>query len=176
MRRGREGGRERTQYIWVPCDLKIVNTLFSKVIVQTEDIIRCRIQQRNIITVVEKLQLCLPGESDDVPYVWCGKIIIRWYCIVIFPVRITDYCDCSLVLPLVAFHACSSGFLWVLQSKCFHFTCCLNIFAFPLCPAGHLGYLSTITPPPCFSVFPFKSIFQLFFWSLSNLPDFFFNL
>ncbi|MEJ1276430.1 exocyst complex component 6 [Cricetulus griseus] len=31
-----------------------------KVIVQTEDIIRCRIQQRNITTVVEKLQLCLP--------------------------------------------------------------------------------------------------------------------
>ncbi|KAF5911210.1 hypothetical protein HPG69_019578, partial [Diceros bicornis minor] len=32
----------------------------KEVIVQTEDIIRCRIQQRNIITVVEKLQLCLP--------------------------------------------------------------------------------------------------------------------
>ncbi|XP_037660075.1 exocyst complex component 6 isoform X4 [Choloepus didactylus] len=31
-----------------------------KVILQTEDIIRCRIQQRNITTVVEKLQLCLP--------------------------------------------------------------------------------------------------------------------
>nr|XP_060497995.1 exocyst complex component 6 isoform X2 [Panthera onca] len=32
----------------------------KEVIVQTEDIIRCRIQQRNITTVVEKLQLCLP--------------------------------------------------------------------------------------------------------------------
>ncbi|XP_073096791.1 exocyst complex component 6 isoform X2 [Manis javanica] len=32
----------------------------KEVIVQTEDIIRCRIQQRNIVTVVEKLQLCLP--------------------------------------------------------------------------------------------------------------------
>ncbi|ELW66709.1 Exocyst complex component 6 [Tupaia chinensis] len=31
-----------------------------KVIIQTEDIIRCRIQQRNITMVVEKLQLCLP--------------------------------------------------------------------------------------------------------------------
>ncbi|OWK07571.1 EXOC6, partial [Cervus elaphus hippelaphus] len=31
----------------------------KEVIVQTEDIIRCRIQQRNITTVVEKLQLCL---------------------------------------------------------------------------------------------------------------------
>ncbi|XP_037660076.1 exocyst complex component 6 isoform X5 [Choloepus didactylus] len=32
----------------------------KEVILQTEDIIRCRIQQRNITTVVEKLQLCLP--------------------------------------------------------------------------------------------------------------------
>ncbi|XP_072662201.1 exocyst complex component 6 isoform X11 [Canis lupus baileyi] len=32
----------------------------KEVIIQTEDIIRCRIQQRNITTVVEKLQLCLP--------------------------------------------------------------------------------------------------------------------
>ncbi|KAK1333619.1 hypothetical protein QTO34_006004 [Cnephaeus nilssonii] len=32
----------------------------KEVVVQTEDIIRCRIQQRNITTVVEKLQLCLP--------------------------------------------------------------------------------------------------------------------
>ncbi|XP_036034917.1 exocyst complex component 6 [Onychomys torridus] len=32
----------------------------KEVIVQTEDIIRCRIQQRNITTVVEKLQLCIP--------------------------------------------------------------------------------------------------------------------
>ncbi|XP_044521622.1 exocyst complex component 6 isoform X3 [Gracilinanus agilis] len=32
----------------------------KEVIAQTEDIIRCRIQQRNITTVVEKLQCCLP--------------------------------------------------------------------------------------------------------------------
>ncbi|XP_062957989.1 exocyst complex component 6 isoform X4 [Cynocephalus volans] len=32
----------------------------KEVIIQTEEIIRCRIQQRNITTVVEKLQLCLP--------------------------------------------------------------------------------------------------------------------
>uniref|UniRef100_A0A8C0XM17 Exocyst complex component n=1 Tax=Castor canadensis TaxID=51338 RepID=A0A8C0XM17_CASCN len=36
----------------------------KEIIIQTEDIIRCRIQQRNIITVVEKLQLCLPGELN----------------------------------------------------------------------------------------------------------------
>uniref|UniRef100_A0A7N4NW89 Exocyst complex component n=1 Tax=Sarcophilus harrisii TaxID=9305 RepID=A0A7N4NW89_SARHA len=32
----------------------------KEVIAQTEDIIRCRIQQRNITTVIEKLQCCLP--------------------------------------------------------------------------------------------------------------------
>ncbi|XP_075279575.1 exocyst complex component 6 isoform X7 [Opisthocomus hoazin] len=32
----------------------------KEVIAQTEEIIRCRVQQRNITTVVEKLQLCLP--------------------------------------------------------------------------------------------------------------------
>lgn len=177
MGRGREWGRERTWYIWMPFNLKIVNTLFSKVIVQTEDIIRCRIQQRNIITVVEKLQLCLPGESNDVPYVWCGKIVIQWYCIVIFPVGITDYCDCSLASPLVAFHACSFfEFPWVLQNKCFHFTCFLNIFAFPLCLAG-----IWVTSPPSphlhaclFSLW--RVSLAMFFWALSNLPIFFFNL
>lgn len=39
-----------------------------KVIAQTEEIIRCRVQQRNITTVVEKLQLCLPGESSIAKY------------------------------------------------------------------------------------------------------------
>lgn len=37
-------------------------------IAQTEEIIRCRVQQRNITTVVEKLQLCLPGEWPVVKY------------------------------------------------------------------------------------------------------------
>ncbi|XP_075010831.1 exocyst complex component 6 isoform X13 [Calonectris borealis] len=32
----------------------------KEVIAQTEEIIRCRVQQQNITTVVEKLQLCLP--------------------------------------------------------------------------------------------------------------------
>lgn len=43
---------------------KIWTFLLFKVIVQTEDIIRCRIQQRNITTVIEKLQLCLPGKLN----------------------------------------------------------------------------------------------------------------
>ncbi|CAI9537504.1 unnamed protein product [Staurois parvus] len=33
----------------------------KEVIAKTEDIIRCRIQQRNIATVVDRLQLCLPA-------------------------------------------------------------------------------------------------------------------
>ncbi|PIO04065.1 hypothetical protein AB205_0077540 [Aquarana catesbeiana] len=33
----------------------------KEVIGKTEDIIRCRIQQRNIATVVDRLQLCLPA-------------------------------------------------------------------------------------------------------------------
>lgn len=72
----REGERELCIY---GCHLilKLSTPLLSKVIVQTEDIIRCRIQQRNITTVIEKLQLCLPGESECVSYVWCGKITVQ---------------------------------------------------------------------------------------------------
>ena len=56
-------------YQYVDVDLsvhlkKYEHFFIPKVIVQTEDIIRCRIQQRNITTVVEKLQLCLPGELN----------------------------------------------------------------------------------------------------------------
>uniref|UniRef100_A0A8C2Q5C6 Exocyst complex component n=1 Tax=Cyprinus carpio TaxID=7962 RepID=A0A8C2Q5C6_CYPCA len=34
-----------------------------EVTAQTEEVIRCRIQQRNMATTVEKLQLCIPGET-----------------------------------------------------------------------------------------------------------------
>uniref|UniRef100_A0A673KX11 Exocyst complex component n=1 Tax=Sinocyclocheilus rhinocerous TaxID=307959 RepID=A0A673KX11_9TELE len=34
-----------------------------EVTAQTEEVIRCRIQQRNMATTVEKLQLCIPGTS-----------------------------------------------------------------------------------------------------------------
>uniref|UniRef100_A0A7N5ZXI9 Exocyst complex component n=1 Tax=Anabas testudineus TaxID=64144 RepID=A0A7N5ZXI9_ANATE len=34
---------------------------FPQVTAQTEEVIRCRIQQRNMATTVEKLQLCIPG-------------------------------------------------------------------------------------------------------------------
>uniref|UniRef100_A0A6Q2Z1Q5 Exocyst complex component n=1 Tax=Esox lucius TaxID=8010 RepID=A0A6Q2Z1Q5_ESOLU len=36
-----------------------------EVTAQTEEVIRCRIQQRNMATTVEKLQLCIPGEKAD---------------------------------------------------------------------------------------------------------------
>uniref|UniRef100_A0A671SM01 Exocyst complex component n=1 Tax=Sinocyclocheilus anshuiensis TaxID=1608454 RepID=A0A671SM01_9TELE len=35
---------------------------------QTEEVIRCRIQQRNMATTVEKLQLCIPGEMTWLYY------------------------------------------------------------------------------------------------------------
>uniref|UniRef100_A0A3P8YMG4 Exocyst complex component n=1 Tax=Esox lucius TaxID=8010 RepID=A0A3P8YMG4_ESOLU len=35
-------------------------------VTQTEEVIRCRIQQRNMATTVEKLQLCIPGEKMSV--------------------------------------------------------------------------------------------------------------
>ena len=41
------------------CDLCL-----CKVTAQTEEVIRCRIQQRNMATTVEKLQLCIPGEMS----------------------------------------------------------------------------------------------------------------
>uniref|UniRef100_A0A6Q2X607 Exocyst complex component n=1 Tax=Esox lucius TaxID=8010 RepID=A0A6Q2X607_ESOLU len=37
-----------------------------EVTAQTEEVIRCRIQQRNMATTVEKLQLCIPGEKMSV--------------------------------------------------------------------------------------------------------------
>lgn len=34
-----------------------------QVTAQTEEVIRCRVHQRNMATTVEKLQLCIPGAS-----------------------------------------------------------------------------------------------------------------
>uniref|UniRef100_A0A671SMH7 Exocyst complex component n=1 Tax=Sinocyclocheilus anshuiensis TaxID=1608454 RepID=A0A671SMH7_9TELE len=39
-----------------------------EVTAQTEEVIRCRIQQRNMATTVEKLQLCIPGEMTWLYY------------------------------------------------------------------------------------------------------------
>uniref|UniRef100_A0A671SKU9 Exocyst complex component n=1 Tax=Sinocyclocheilus anshuiensis TaxID=1608454 RepID=A0A671SKU9_9TELE len=41
-----------------------------EVTAQTEEVIRCRIQQRNMATTVEKLQLCIPGEMT-----WLRKLM-----------------------------------------------------------------------------------------------------
>uniref|UniRef100_A0A3Q1DAC2 Exocyst complex component n=1 Tax=Amphiprion ocellaris TaxID=80972 RepID=A0A3Q1DAC2_AMPOC len=38
---------------------------------QTEEVIRCRIQQRNMATTVEKLQLCIPGTTAAFVYAVC---------------------------------------------------------------------------------------------------------
>ena len=45
-------------------DQSIYHLLFPQVTAQTEEVIRCRIQQRNMATTVEKLQLCIPGTTD----------------------------------------------------------------------------------------------------------------
>uniref|UniRef100_A0A3Q3MT74 Exocyst complex component n=1 Tax=Mastacembelus armatus TaxID=205130 RepID=A0A3Q3MT74_9TELE len=48
----------------------------KEVTVQTEEVICCRIQQRNMATTVEKLQLCLPGTTPDSVYTLC---LCRYY-------------------------------------------------------------------------------------------------
>uniref|UniRef100_A0A3Q4ABH4 Exocyst complex component n=1 Tax=Mola mola TaxID=94237 RepID=A0A3Q4ABH4_MOLML len=49
-----------------------------EVTAQTEEVIRCRIQQRNMATTVEKLQLCIPGTTDS-PTILTNAIKICLY-------------------------------------------------------------------------------------------------
>uniref|UniRef100_A0A672Q1C5 Exocyst complex component n=1 Tax=Sinocyclocheilus grahami TaxID=75366 RepID=A0A672Q1C5_SINGR len=44
-----------------------------EVTAQTEEVIRCRIQQRNMATTVEKLQLCIPGETPHL----CKNLTVK---------------------------------------------------------------------------------------------------
>lgn len=37
--------------------------IFPQVTTQTDEVIHCRLQQRNMVTTVEKLQLCIPGTA-----------------------------------------------------------------------------------------------------------------
>lgn len=46
-----------------------------KVTAQTEEVIRCRVQQRNMATTVEKLQLCIPGKICKVNHTYTHIII-----------------------------------------------------------------------------------------------------
>uniref|UniRef100_A0A671V4R4 Exocyst complex component n=1 Tax=Sparus aurata TaxID=8175 RepID=A0A671V4R4_SPAAU len=46
---------------------------------QTEEVIRCRIQQRNMAITVEKLQLCIPGTTAFV-YQWSLKVSQYRFC------------------------------------------------------------------------------------------------
>uniref|UniRef100_A0A4W6FL47 Exocyst complex component n=1 Tax=Lates calcarifer TaxID=8187 RepID=A0A4W6FL47_LATCA len=51
-----------------------------EVTAQTEEVICCRIQQRNMATTVEKLQLCIPGTTAVcVPSVGCTICFCRYY-------------------------------------------------------------------------------------------------
>uniref|UniRef100_A0A4W6FM09 Exocyst complex component n=1 Tax=Lates calcarifer TaxID=8187 RepID=A0A4W6FM09_LATCA len=53
---------------------------YRTVTAQTEEVICCRIQQRNMATTVEKLQLCIPGTTAVcVPSVGCTICFCRYY-------------------------------------------------------------------------------------------------
>uniref|UniRef100_A0A8C0ZXW1 Exocyst complex component n=1 Tax=Castor canadensis TaxID=51338 RepID=A0A8C0ZXW1_CASCN len=77
----------------------------KEIIIQTEDIIRCRIQQRNIITVVEKLQLCLPvlemysklKEQMDAKRYYSALKTMELLENVYFP-RVSQYRFCQLMI------------------------------------------------------------------------------
>uniref|UniRef100_A0A5F9CQL6 Exocyst complex component n=1 Tax=Oryctolagus cuniculus TaxID=9986 RepID=A0A5F9CQL6_RABIT len=77
----------------------------KEVIVQTEDIIQCRIQQRNITTVVEKLQLCLPvlemysklKEQMDAKRYYSALKTMEQLENVYFP-RVSQYRFCQLMI------------------------------------------------------------------------------
>lgn len=49
------------------------NCPVCQVTAQTEEVIRCRVHQRNMATTVEKLQLCIPGAS-------CVSVPIMTHC------------------------------------------------------------------------------------------------
>uniref|UniRef100_A0A667X924 Exocyst complex component n=1 Tax=Myripristis murdjan TaxID=586833 RepID=A0A667X924_9TELE len=55
---------------------------------QTEEVIRCRIQQRNMATTVEKLQLCIPGSI-------AGLGPLGLFCCV--PCRVSHYRFCQIM-------------------------------------------------------------------------------
>uniref|UniRef100_A0A8D0DCX4 Exocyst complex component n=1 Tax=Sander lucioperca TaxID=283035 RepID=A0A8D0DCX4_SANLU len=72
-----------------------------EVTAQTEEVIRCRIQQRNMATTVEKLQLCIPGTTALV-YTVC---LCRYYAALktmeqlekVFIPRVSQYRFCQIM-------------------------------------------------------------------------------
>uniref|UniRef100_A0A672PUM1 Exocyst complex component n=1 Tax=Sinocyclocheilus grahami TaxID=75366 RepID=A0A672PUM1_SINGR len=82
-------------------------TLFDlplcKVTAQTEEVIRCRIQQRNMATTVEKLQLCIPGETPHlcknltVKGTWVRKCFFNFVGFLLKVLTVQDLVDFSPV-------------------------------------------------------------------------------
>lgn len=46
-----------------PGEVRSVRLIPPQVTCQTDEVIHCRLQQRNMVTTVEKLQLCIPGTA-----------------------------------------------------------------------------------------------------------------
>uniref|UniRef100_A0A669BUU6 Exocyst complex component n=1 Tax=Oreochromis niloticus TaxID=8128 RepID=A0A669BUU6_ORENI len=65
-----------------------------EVTAQTEEVIRCRVQQRNMATTVEKLQLCIPGTTAASPSV--RRILILEF-ILVYPCRVSQYRFCQIM-------------------------------------------------------------------------------
>uniref|UniRef100_A0A8C9RMR0 Exocyst complex component n=1 Tax=Scleropages formosus TaxID=113540 RepID=A0A8C9RMR0_SCLFO len=62
---------------------------------QMEEVIRCRVQQRNMVTTVEKLQLCIPGEDDATTYYAALKTMEQLQNIYI--PRVSQYRFCQIM-------------------------------------------------------------------------------
>uniref|UniRef100_A0A672PV69 Exocyst complex component n=1 Tax=Sinocyclocheilus grahami TaxID=75366 RepID=A0A672PV69_SINGR len=74
-----------------------------EVTAQTEEVIRCRIQQRNMATTVEKLQLCIPGETPHlcknltVKGTWVRKCFFNFVGFLLKVLTVQDLVDFSPV-------------------------------------------------------------------------------
>uniref|UniRef100_A0A669BT35 Exocyst complex component n=1 Tax=Oreochromis niloticus TaxID=8128 RepID=A0A669BT35_ORENI len=72
----------------------MVREITLKITTQTEEVIRCRVQQRNMATTVEKLQLCIPGTTAASPSV--RRILILEF-ILVYPCRVSQYRFCQIM-------------------------------------------------------------------------------
>lgn len=60
-----------------PGDCRSVRLITPQVTCQTDEVIHCRLQQRNMVTTVEKLQLCIPGTTADRGH-WISRVITSY--------------------------------------------------------------------------------------------------
>uniref|UniRef100_A0A8B9KWZ3 Exocyst complex component n=1 Tax=Astyanax mexicanus TaxID=7994 RepID=A0A8B9KWZ3_ASTMX len=67
-----------------------------QVTAQTEEVIRCRIQQRNMATTVEKLQLCIPGKPRKVKVYYAALKTMEQLENIYIP-RVSQYRFCQIM-------------------------------------------------------------------------------